>query len=296
MIESVYRTGVLVVNNGYRGAKGFGKSTVSKPRVVGEVSRQNTAVSSRKSSVPKPLANTQQTQDVNLKELLGQEQHNYNKGSETYLAESELLREIKETIEKMKTSDSALLGVDKLIEHIKAPTQFGLEDIHNVERNVKNKNMKLEIGLYSLTRILEEEYKALRGQMNTAGETAEANKNTIAAGIAKLAEADNEKKQSDTQKEEGILAMIESHIAKLNKLREEKVYAERKNQRELLFYPKEGIKTQYRDVSDNDAESLNKVMQQQRHKAASVLDVYKKAIEATQKNMAVTGLGQIVLA
>jgi hypothetical protein len=103
---------------------------------------------------------------------LGQHQHNHVGICEDDSAESELLRKIKETIEKVNTSEAALIGVDKLIEYFETATQFGLEDITFVEQNIKQQNMDLEIGFFLLPRVTDQAYKVLKGQSNTETDTA----------------------------------------------------------------------------------------------------------------------------
>ena len=161
MIEYVHKTGTPVIDNGQRSAKEPGKPTTSKPEVVDDVFSKSSAVSSDNNSLQKPLANTQENKNVNIKELLGQDQLTHTMGAEDYTAKSDLLRKIKEATERVNASEAALLGVDKLIEYFETSTQFGLEDISTVERNMKDQNMNLEIGLFSLTRVLEQAREAL---------------------------------------------------------------------------------------------------------------------------------------
>jgi hypothetical protein len=277
MIESVHGIGEPVLNNEQRVSKEPGKPTASKPEVVDDALGENSAISPDNNSIQKPPVNTPEDKNVDIKELLEQCHHNNAGISENDLAKSELLGKIKETMERINTSEVALLGVDKLFEDFETSTQFGLEDIGTVEKNVKEQNMDLEIGLFSLTRIMEQARKALRGQTDTgpdatkrfqelaqknaAGDAAQANttKETIgetttqslAADVteylAKLEEANSEEESGDAQQDNGILAKLEKHLAAMNKIREEEIAAERKKQKDEIFYPEDNIKKQDKD-------------------------------------------------
>ena len=275
MIESVHKTGGPVFDDGQRAAKGSGdtkgsgKPTAPKPEAVDDVHSKSPAVSSDKNSIQNPSANTQQGSNPDIKELMEQCQRNSAGDGDIDLNQSELLKKVKEVMERVNASEAALLGVDKLIEHFETKSQFGLGDITTVEKNMKDKNMNQEIGRFSLTRIMEEARKALRGQANmdpgaatrfteyATGNTADAaeqtntteeladqtlNKNfavSMAEYIAKLDEANHEENSGDAWQDDGILAQMKKHLAATNKVREEEIATERKKKKDEIFYLEE---------------------------------------------------------
>lgn len=81
--------------------------------------------------------------------------------------DSELLKKIKETMEKIISSEWSLAGIRELIEKFSTTTQFDLHGIQNVEENIKDQNLNLEIGEFSLVRIMEKARDVLHGEETT---------------------------------------------------------------------------------------------------------------------------------
>ena len=87
-------------------------------------------------------------------------------GGKYSMEESESLKKIKEAIKDMNSSEWSLAGIRELISEFSTIVQFDIHAIQSVEENMKNKNMNLEIGAFSLTRLMEKAREALLGQAN----------------------------------------------------------------------------------------------------------------------------------
>jgi len=85
--------------------------------------------------------------------------------------ESELLKKIKEAIERINSSEWSLAGIRELIDKFSTTNQFDLQAIEHVEENMKEQNMELEIGVFSLTRIMEKARQELVGKTDTDSDT-----------------------------------------------------------------------------------------------------------------------------
>ena len=57
-----------------------------------------------------------------------------------------------------------MLGIQEIVEEFSTKMQFSLEDIRGVEDIMKERNMSLELGVFSLGRIMEKAKQALRSQ------------------------------------------------------------------------------------------------------------------------------------
>lgn len=280
MIESVHGTdaSVFAISSKHKNTKALGNSRALRAQ-TNDVFRGNSAVSSSKYSAEKPnklSANTQQdSYNASLEDLLGQGYYNLNGNSASYIAESKLLKEIQDTIMRINISESVLIGVNKIIDKFSTSTQFDSVEIGKIEQNIKNQNMDLEIGIYSLVRVLEEGYRALRGQGdadsdatmslleylqgNTAEGAAQAQANSaeetatkdrtqsFADNIAKLLSEIDEKQYADSQESSGLIAKMRAHMAETKRFYEEKITAEFKERRGEVFYPKDGLKKQDKD-------------------------------------------------
>ena len=84
---------------------------------------------------------------------------------------SELLKKIGEMIERINSSDWSLSGIRELIDKFSTTNQFDLQAIHGVEQNIKEKNMNLEIGEFSLVRTMEKAREELYVQANVDPKT-----------------------------------------------------------------------------------------------------------------------------
>lgn len=83
-----------------------------------------------------------------------------------------MAEKVKEAMEAIIGFDGFLLGVSQRIEKVTTHVQFELGAILDVVENIKEHNRNSELGIYSLSRVLEEAYKALRGQANIEPEAA----------------------------------------------------------------------------------------------------------------------------
>lgn len=79
---------------------------------------------------------------------------------------SSILEKIKREIKAINEFDWFLLGIRERIEEVTTNIQFGLEDILKVESNMANLNSTLELGIFTMQRIMDEAAKALRAQAN----------------------------------------------------------------------------------------------------------------------------------
>lgn len=79
-------------------------------------------------------------------------------------SEDSMLDVIKKVIAAINEYSGFLIGVENEIESVTTLMQFKLQDILNVERNITERNMSLELGVFSLTRTQEKLRKALRCQ------------------------------------------------------------------------------------------------------------------------------------
>lgn len=86
--------------------------------------------------------------------------------------DSELLKKIKEAIATINASEWSLAGIREIISKFSTTTQFDLHAIQGVEENIKEQNMNLEIGVFSLVRTMEDARKALLAQGNVDANTA----------------------------------------------------------------------------------------------------------------------------
>ncbi|MBW8036439.1 MAG: hypothetical protein FVQ79_12645 [Planctomycetes bacterium] len=86
--------------------------------------------------------------------------------------DSELLKKLKEMIDAINSSEWSLAGIRELIDKFSTTNQFDLQAIQGVEQNVKRQNMNLEIGAFSLARTMAKAHKALLNQVNTNSDTA----------------------------------------------------------------------------------------------------------------------------
>jgi hypothetical protein len=77
---------------------------------------------------------------------------------------SELLAQFREEVEKIKSFDGFLLGVHDKIEQFKPPAEFDLDQVQDVEQHMAEVTSKLELGVFSLSRVREKALKALRSQ------------------------------------------------------------------------------------------------------------------------------------
>ncbi len=83
-----------------------------------------------------------------------------------------LLERIKEEIKIINSYAGFLIGVKKKIENITTTMQFGLPDVVKVEEHMQQARDMLEVEVFSLRRITEEAYRALRGQANVEPDSA----------------------------------------------------------------------------------------------------------------------------
>ena len=111
--------------------------------------------------------------------------------------DSELLKKIKEMIEEINSSEWSLAGIREIINKFSTTNQFDLHAIQGVEKNVKEQNMNLEIGAFSLTRVMEKAREALLAQTNTDSDNA-----VGILGYLDEQEADNKKIAMQTTLEE----------------------------------------------------------------------------------------------
>lgn len=63
-------------------------------------------------------------------------------------------------------TDEFLLGVKEQLKEVATLMQFGLGQVTDVEKNITEQHMNLELNIFSVSRIVEEAHKALRGQAN----------------------------------------------------------------------------------------------------------------------------------
>lgn len=103
--------------------------------------------------------------------------------------DSELLKKIKEMIEAINSSEWSLAGIREIINKFSTTNQFDLQAIQGVEQNMKEQNMNLEIGLFSLTRIMEKAREALLNRADTNSDKAAG-----LLGLLDEQEADNNEK------------------------------------------------------------------------------------------------------
>ncbi len=83
-----------------------------------------------------------------------------------YTDVGETLKKIRKEIEAINSFEGFLLGVhDKIVEFTKL-TEFNLNQITEIERNIIEQNENSELGRFSLSRIRQEALKALRCQAN----------------------------------------------------------------------------------------------------------------------------------
>ena len=83
-----------------------------------------------------------------------------------------VLEKVKEMIEKLNSSEWSLAGIRELIDHFSTTTQFNLQGIQGVEQNMKDQNMNLEIGEFSLVRIMEKAAQELMSGGKTDSDNA----------------------------------------------------------------------------------------------------------------------------
>lgn len=83
-----------------------------------------------------------------------------------------MLNKIKEELKKIGDSEWFLLGVKKKLNKTTTNMQYELSEIMKVGDSMIEQNMSLELGVFSLSRNLEEAYKAMRGQANIEPEVA----------------------------------------------------------------------------------------------------------------------------
>lgn len=77
-----------------------------------------------------------------------------------------ILEKIRREIKAINEFDWFLLGIRERIEEVTTNIQFGLEDILKVESNMADLNSTLELGIFTMQRIMDEAAKALRAQAN----------------------------------------------------------------------------------------------------------------------------------
>lgn len=83
-----------------------------------------------------------------------------------YSNPSEFVAWLKDEIKAINSFDGFLLGVHEKIEEFTEQTEFGLEQILDVEQNITELHETLELYKFSLQRITADAIKALRGQGN----------------------------------------------------------------------------------------------------------------------------------
>lgn len=103
--------------------------------------------------------------------------------------DSELLKKIEEMIERINSSEWSMAGIRELIDHFSTTNQFDLQEIQRIEQYMKDLNMNLEIGEFSLCRILEKAYARLKGEDDTDADDAAG-----LLGLLKRQEAEEEKR------------------------------------------------------------------------------------------------------
>lgn len=313
MIESIGRGTAPVLSIRRKNTKSLRNSTVTKSQADG-VSTEIPTVSPSKHSVQKPPAiNTQQDKpDASLEDLL--RQGHFNSSSTDRVANTELIEGIEKAIKRIKSSDNALLGVDEIIEEIKTSAQFTSGDIRGVAENMKDQNMRLEIGLYSLSRIMEDARKALRGGQREGTATASEMQNIVAnitEHLTNLMEEINTKQHVNAYEIKGTFARLMAHMAETRRLQEEKNITKRKEYLKALSHP-EKSKSQYdsgmnhmkeylemiRETKNNNSaeETIAKIMQPQQQRVAAVANTYKKVVADTLKDATAKEPRQSVLA
>lgn len=83
-----------------------------------------------------------------------------------YSDPSEYVAWLRDEIKAINSFDGFLLGVHEKIEEFTVQTEFGLEQILDVEQNIAELHETLELYKFSLQRITADAIKALRGQGN----------------------------------------------------------------------------------------------------------------------------------
>lgn len=125
----------------------------------------------RSSSHEKEISTEESMLSKRLRETLERILSNNTK-RKFLMDESQGSAKVREAIEKMISSEWSLAGIREIISQFSTTLQFDIKAIQSVESNMKAQNMDLEIGAFSLCRIMEKAHEALLGQANIDSDAA----------------------------------------------------------------------------------------------------------------------------
>jgi hypothetical protein len=100
----------------------------------------------------------------NLEAQAEQIRHNETSASRVYSDVSELLSHFREEVNQIRSFDGFLIGVHEKIEQFSNQAEFKLKQVGDVGEHIIDVNEKLELGIFTLSRVREHALKVLRGQ------------------------------------------------------------------------------------------------------------------------------------